>query len=80
MRLDEIVGLDARTEEPAALAKRHGVPLSVITNQLAKGVKVELEHTSNRAIAREIALDHLKEDPAYYDKLAVVEISKDPDD
>ena len=41
--------------------------------QLAKGVKVELEHTSSRAIATEIAMDHLKEDPRYYDKLAKIE-------
>jgi len=37
--------------------------------QLAKGVKVELEHTASRGIATEIAMDHLKEDPRYYSKL-----------
>jgi 2'-5' RNA ligase len=36
---------------------------------LAKGVKVEMEHTSERPIATEIAMDHLSEDKAYYDKL-----------
>jgi hypothetical protein len=36
---------------------------------LAKGVKVEMEHTSERPIATEIAMDHLTEDKAYYDKL-----------
>jgi hypothetical protein len=37
---------------------------------LAKGVSVEMEHTKDRRIAREIATDHLKEDRRYYSKLA----------
>lgn len=40
---------------------------------LAKGVKVEMEHTRYEAVAREIARDHLTEDPAYYDKLEKME-------
>lgn len=40
---------------------------------LAKGVKVEMEHTDDEATAREIAKDHLTEDPKYYDKLADME-------
>lgn len=38
-----------------------------------KGMKVELEHTGDRKIAVEIALDHLTEDPEYYDKLEQIE-------
>lgn len=41
--------------------------------QLARGMKVEMEHTNNKAIAREIAKDHLTEDPEYYVKLAKME-------
>lgn len=41
--------------------------------KLAEGVKVEMEHTSDPAIAREIAMDHLTEDPDYYRKLRKVE-------
>ncbi len=41
--------------------------------QLAKGIKVELEHTASRAIAKEIAMDHLVEDEKYYDKLETIE-------
>ena len=41
--------------------------------QLAKGIKVELEHTNDVRIAEEIAMDHLKEDAKYYDKLATIE-------
>jgi len=40
---------------------------------LRKGQKVESEHTDDPAIALEIAMDHLTEDPAYYDKLAAIE-------
>lgn len=42
---------------------------------LKKGVKVELEHTDSHQIATEIAMDHLTEDPKYYDKLEKVEKS-----
>jgi hypothetical protein len=38
--------------------------------ELAIGTEVELEHTSDRAIARRIAKDHLDEDPKYYSHLA----------
>lgn len=34
------------------------------------GTRHEMEHTDDPEIAREIAMDHLAEDPAYYDKLA----------
>jgi hypothetical protein len=41
----------------------------VCPKQLAIGIEVELEHTGKRAIAKEIALDHLAEDKKYYTKL-----------
>jgi len=44
-----------------------------IKKQLEKGIKVELEHTDNKSQAMEIAMDHLWEDPKYYDKLEKVE-------
>lgn len=40
---------------------------------LARGTKVELEHTGSKKVAREIAMDHLTEDPRYYEKLARME-------
>lgn len=42
-------------------------------NELKKGIKVELEHTPNVNIAREIAKDHLVEFPKYYTELAKME-------
>ena len=41
--------------------------------QLDMGIKVELEHTKNRKIAKQIALDHLCEFPKYYTELAKME-------
>jgi 8-oxo-dGTP pyrophosphatase MutT (NUDIX family) len=42
-------------------------------DQLAKGMKVEREHTNNPALAKEIARDHLTEDKKYYDHLKKME-------
>ena len=69
MKLYEVLGLDVRTYAPGTLARMHGVPLAHIIKQLVKGIRVEMEHTTDRSIASEIALDHIKEDPKYYDKL-----------
>lgn len=48
-------------------------PSDFCPKQLAKGVRVELEHTDDLDIAKEIAMDHLAEDPKYYDKLETIE-------
>ena len=44
-------------------------PAQVDQEQLAMGIKVEMEHTQDEALAKEIALDHLTEDPNYYSTL-----------
>jgi hypothetical protein len=41
--------------------------------QLAAGIKVEMEHTNNPKLAKEIAKDHLTEDKQYYTHLAEME-------
>lgn len=41
--------------------------------QLEIGIKHEMEHTKDRKIAKEIAKDHLTEDPNYYKKLKKIE-------
>ena len=45
-------------------------------HQLEIGAQHELEHTTDIEVAREIAMDHLIEDPAYYTKLAELEAKK----
>jgi len=55
------------------IAKKHKVELTTLTNQLNMGIKTEMEHTSNKQMAKEIAMDHLSEDPSYYSKLKKME-------
>jgi hypothetical protein len=50
--------------------------LTHLTKQLDKGIKVEMEHTDDRQTAKEIAMDHLAEDPNYYTKLKRIEEAK----
>lgn len=42
-------------------------------DELAEGAKHEHEHTRNDQIAKEIAKDHLSEDPQYYEKVKEIE-------
>jgi hypothetical protein len=53
--------------------KKIGDIFRKIKIQLNKGIKVEMEHTKSRVKAKEIAMDHLWEDPKYYDKLKKIE-------
>jgi hypothetical protein len=55
------------------VAEKHGVPVEKIEEQIEKGIKVELEHTSDLDKAREIAMDHLAEFHDYYDRLTRME-------
>ncbi len=48
------------------IADMHNVSLSSIKKELAKGKKVESEHTSDKKLAEKIAKDHLVENPNYY--------------
>lgn len=54
---------------PGGLAPHGDCPRDVLPSELAKGLKVEMEHTRSSKIAQEIACDHLWEDPRYYTKL-----------
>jgi len=53
--------------DPKQFAKEYIKP------KLMKGIKVEMEHTTDVRFAAEIAMDHLWEDLEYYDKLAKME-------
>jgi len=55
------------------IAEKHNVQLIDIAKQFVKGHNVELEHTKDKLKASEIVMDHLFEDPKYYDKLSKVE-------
>ena len=55
------------------IANKHGVSYDQIVDQIIKGREVELEHTNDKDLSKKIAMDHLVEDPNYYDKLAKME-------
>jgi hypothetical protein len=73
MRLDEIDLIGKPTPSFGDIRKKHNVSYKRLMVQLSKGIKSELEHTGDVAVAREIALDHLNEFPDYYDRLEKVE-------
>lgn len=59
---------------PGGLADKK-TPKDFSAKSLQQGVKVELEHTKNKTLAKEIAMDHLSEDASYYPKLERMEKS-----
>lgn len=63
----------SRNMSPNEIAERHGIPVKDIIAQLEIGVKIEMEHTSNKQEAKRIALDHLYELPDYYTRLEIME-------
>ena len=73
---EKIPGGLAEGKTVADIATHHGVDVADVETQLTMGVKVEMEHTTDKAVAREIAMDHLWEDPKYYDKLETMEAKK----
>lgn len=70
---EDAAPLDKPTLEPEAIAKKHGVTTQDIEQELTRGIEVEQEHTSNKEVARQIALDHLAELPDYYTRLKTME-------
>lgn len=55
------------------IAHKHNAPIELIELMVQWGVEVEMEHTDDEVIAKEIAMDHLIEDPIYYKKLKEME-------
>lgn len=70
---DKIPGGLAANKSISDIAKHHNANLDDIKSQIEKGTKIEMEHTTDAQIAREIAKDHIWEDPEYYTKLADIE-------
>lgn len=70
---DKLTGGLADGKTIKDIAKLHKVPLTTAKKNLARGIEIELEHTTDRELAEEIALDHLYEDILYYDKLKSIE-------
>jgi hypothetical protein len=57
------------------IAKRHRLDVSFVKNQLEMGIPIEHEHTQDKDLATDIALQHLDEIPDYYTRLKKMEAS-----
>ena len=55
------------------IAFHHEMDVADLKSEYQTGIEVEMEHTSDKNVAAEIARDHLYEDPEYYTKLATIE-------
>jgi len=73
VQVDKIPGGLAKGLSLSDIAKKHNISDTEITDEFKKGYKVEREHTTDSDVAKEIALDHLFEDPKYYTKLSSIE-------
>ena len=63
---EEIEGGKAQKMSVNDLAKKHSVSVEEIKKELEVGLKIELEHTKSKEMAKEIAMDHIAEFPDYY--------------
>jgi len=78
---EEIKGGLSDNKSLVQIAKKHDAKgyyhiqdmVKSLNKQLEMGMKVEMEHTDSKEKAKEIAMDHLWEDPSYYTKLKKIE-------
>ncbi len=78
---EKLVGGNADNKSLIQIAKKHDAKnyyhidnmVKSLKKELEMGMKVEMEHTDSKEKAREIAMDHLWEDPSYYTKLKKIE-------
>jgi hypothetical protein len=78
---EELEGGLADNKTLIQIAKKHDAKnyyhiddmVKSLKKQLEMGMKVEMEHTNSKDKAKEIAMDHLWEDPSYYTKLKKIE-------
>ena len=73
MAKDKIKGGLSDGMTPEDVAKKHKMSVKDIKAQIKMGIKVEMEHVNDAALAEEIALDHLFEIPDYYTRLDKME-------
>lgn len=72
-KLKELARMHAKESKGGSEKERIEKMLSKIQSQFKKGTKVEMEHDMGIIKAKQIALDHLRENPFYYDDLEKVE-------
>ena len=69
VKLFDLAKQHSKSESSEKISKMY----NILKRQLKKGMKVEMEHNMGVKKAKKIAMDHLKEDPKYYDKLDKIE-------
>lgn len=69
-----VVGRKAKGVSVKKIADMHNVTEKYLRKQLQRGQKVELEHTTDEAVAYAIAKDHIYENPDYYILLEKIEM------
>ena len=72
-KLKELARMHSKDSKGGSEKERMEKMLSKIQSQFKKGTKVEMEHDMGITKAKQIALDHLRENPFYYDDLEKVE-------
>jgi len=78
VQIDKIPGGLAKGLSLSDIAKKHKVSDSELADEFKLGYKTEREHTTDSDVAKEIAMDHLFEDPKYYTKLKGIEEARLP--
>ena len=63
---EKVMGGKADDMSVEDLADKHNVDVRDIEKEIEVGVRIEMEHTDDKEIAREIAMDHVFEFPDYY--------------
>ena len=66
MKEEKIKGGKADNKTVEDLAKKHNVSVEDINKEIETGVEIEIEHTKDKDLAKEISMDHIDEFPKYY--------------
>jgi predicted nucleotidyltransferase len=80
LKEDEIKGGKSDNMTLKQIADHHKKNIKDIVIEYNKGIKVEKEHTDSIKIAKEIAKDHIYEDPLYYTKLSKAGLADELDE
>lgn len=81
---EELKGGNADNKSLIHIAKKHDAKgyyhidnmVQSLKKELEMGIKIEMEHTDDKDKAKEIAMDHLWENPSYYTKLKKSDIEE----
>ncbi len=82
---EELKGGNADNKSLIHIAKKHDAKgyyhidnmVQSLKKELEMGIKIEMEHTDDKDKAKEIAMDHLWENPSYYSKLKKSDIEEE---